>query len=115
MRLSHSPSKIFDVKIEGINQNDFIEVDDIGPGFPVKYDTAVVLNGKGKWSHSTSLSVYGCWVTYTTTFKDTYIAVKTNNKLGWIHVLPNAHNGVYVKEFAVNATIGNSIKVGQKK
>lgn len=49
------------------------------------------------------------------TFQDTYIGVKHQNKLGWIHIIPFGINGIEIKEFALNNTENNPIRAGRRE
>jgi hypothetical protein len=47
--------------------------------------------------------------------KDSYIGIKINNNYGWIHIAPIDNYYLEIKEYALNLTENNDIRVGQKE
>lgn len=67
-------------------------------------------NGVSKWS---TLISGGCPPAYGDDLTDSYIGVKKNGYIGWIH-LDKIKNGVVLLDYAINQTIGNSIIAGKQ-
>lgn len=109
----HMPPYIFTVSLKGIDNEDSILVVD-KYNFTKVCDTTAIITGNGIWGKETVLRLQACY-SPSVSFNEGYAVVKIGRKYGWIHIAPTAYNGIYVLEFAINLTDGNSIKVGRKE
>ena len=66
------------------------------------------------WNTQARLSFQGCMLPWTNYIENSYIAIKLNDKFGWIRVKGASNNGVILMEYAYNNANGLTIKAGQK-
>jgi len=115
----HCENVIYYVVMSGISGDSISFIHPQGFDVPLNYDTVSnnVIDNSASWTNSVDLagsSEGGVPPPFFTSFNDTYIGIKINNKLGWIHIAPASLNGVIIKEYAINLTAFHLIKVGQK-
>lgn len=104
----------YDILIFGLNPNDSISINTLIAG-PKCYDSASIISTLAIWRDFDVLYSQGGCAAVNFAFNDSYIGVKHQNKLGWIHIAPFGYNGIEIKEYAINETENKSIKAGQKK
>jgi hypothetical protein len=108
---------IYVVRLESINNYDFIRVDNLNNNQPEKMDSTVDISKKGLWKETVTLELDSrCPMPYENfLLNDSYIGFMINNKYGWIHVSPYGGNGVKIIDYAINLTENSSIRQGQKE
>jgi hypothetical protein len=116
----HCKPVLYSIGISGINAGDSISfVHPYSIDIPVRYDTAnnKTISYISAWKASATLQLIPQGLPYypTASFSDTYIGIKVNYNIGWIHVAPSGFNGITIKEYAINLTLFNSINAGQKQ
>lgn len=106
----------YSTSVVAANDYSFIRADKLNNRFPEIMDLGMDINKNGIWENSVELKIESqCSLPFETKFNNTYIGVKINNNLGWIHISPTEINGVNVIEYALNLTENNPIRAGQKK
>ncbi|MFT6166693.1 MAG: hypothetical protein ACJAV5_001073 [Vicingaceae bacterium] len=102
-------------KIEGNNSDDSIIVSKEGWGYhhilfkmndTIQFNTN---NGVAVWS----TLINGCPHTGSENLRDSYLGVKKNGSIGWIHLDITTY-GVAILDYAVNLTKGNSIIIKEQ-
>lgn len=114
----HCNIYVYFIDILAFTPGDSISVYRNSDDGPKCYNTTEYVADTGSWGNSDHLYIQGgCRSSGIPNFKfqDTYIGVKHQKKLGWIHIAPFGINGIEIKEFALNNTENNPIKAGRKK
>jgi len=80
------------------------------------YDSTMSVLPTDRWisSDAWALREDGCMIPYIG-FSDTWLGLKVNDRLGWIHVARTNHNGLIISSYAINLSKGQPIRAGQKE